>query len=62
MSMHSLAVSEYKLQVFYKNTPSIIPSLTVIGAIGGARPKSKNGEGCIRKGIRHKIIASALVF
>jgi hypothetical protein len=30
--------------------------------IGGASPKPGNGEGCIRKGIRRKILASAFLF
>jgi hypothetical protein len=34
----------------------------VIGAIGGASPKPGNGEGCVRKGIQRKILASALHF
>jgi hypothetical protein len=38
------------------------PASTIIGAIGGASPKPGNGEGCIRKGIRCKILASALLF
>jgi hypothetical protein len=38
------------------------PASTVIEAIGGANPKPGNGEGCVRKGIRRKILASALLF
>jgi hypothetical protein len=40
----------------------LAPASTVIGAIGGASPKPGNGEGCVKKGIRRKILASALVF
>jgi hypothetical protein len=48
----------------YVKIPILQKSLasTVIGAIGGASPKPGNGEGCIRKGIRRKILASALLF
>jgi hypothetical protein len=38
------------------------PASIVIGAIVGDSPKPGNGEGCVRKGIQHKILASALVF
>jgi hypothetical protein len=38
------------------------PASNIIGAIGGASPKPGNGEGCVRKGIWHKIIASPLLF
>jgi hypothetical protein len=38
------------------------PASTVIGAIGGASPKPGNGEGCVRKGIWRKILASTLLF
>jgi hypothetical protein len=38
------------------------PASTVIGAIGGASPKPGNGEGCVRKGIRRKILISTLLF
>jgi hypothetical protein len=52
--------------IFYLNTKLKIqknsPASTIIAAIGGASPKPGNGEGCIRKGIRHKILASALLF
>jgi hypothetical protein len=38
------------------------PSYTIIGAIDAVSPKPGNGEGCVRKGIRRKILASALLF
>jgi hypothetical protein len=41
---------------------SCSPASTIIGAIGGASPKPGNGEDCVRKGIRHKILASTLLF
>jgi hypothetical protein len=43
--------------IHFVNTAS-----TVIRAIGGASPMPGNGEGCVRKGIRRKILASTLVF
>jgi hypothetical protein len=33
-----------------------LSACTIIGAIGGTTPKPGNGEGCVRKGIRHKIL------
>jgi hypothetical protein len=40
--------------------PRTTPASTVIEAIGGASPKPGSGEGFVRKGIRHKILASAV--
>jgi hypothetical protein len=53
---------EDKLSITFHFTKLKSPASTIIGAIGGASPKPGNGEGCVRKGIRHKILASALLF
>jgi hypothetical protein len=58
---HSEVESIFYVQEYYRhNIPGstivLIPASTIIGE----SPKPGNGEGFIRKGIRHKIIASAL--
>jgi hypothetical protein len=52
----------YENPLLINTTPCQSPASTVIEAIGGASPKPGNGEGCVRKGIRRTILASALVF
>jgi hypothetical protein len=64
-SQHNKIIAYQKSEVLHKFSDSqnlICSLLVVIGAIGGASPKPGNGEGCDRKGIRHKILASALLF
>jgi hypothetical protein len=51
-----------KVELNFAKVMSMYPASTVISAIGGASPKPGNGEGCIRKGIQHKILVSTIVF
>jgi hypothetical protein len=55
-----LSLKTFSLEYLF--LPKVSRASTVIGAIGGASPKPGNGEGCVRKGIRSKILASALLF
>jgi hypothetical protein len=43
----------------YFHVGCIFPASTVVGVTSGAGPKPGDGDGCIKKGIWHKIVASA---